>query len=233
MTENKRFRGLAAALVVLAVLAVLSVLGLLLGREDQNVGVAAPATPSLVQQPSATSGSPTAVPAPLTAAPAGVTWELFEGVALPTSRTDGPTRVEGPVHAGFARTPTGALLAAAQISYRTLIDPDVAGLRRVADTQLVDGPGKTAYLNLINQLRENDPPATGYAQIAGFRYVTYGPDLAVISLATRGNSGGIQVGTETMRWTDGDWKAELPASGLQQPQVVQDLSGYVPWSGLS
>ena len=209
-----------------------SLLPLVIGG-DEDGPVPPPPAASAPLAPGAPPSAPAEVPAPLTAAPAGVQWELFQGVALPTSRTDGPTRIDGPVHAGFAQTPTGALLADAQISYRSLVDPDLAGLRRVAEAQLVEGPGKVAYLNLIDQLRENAPPAAGYAQIVGFRYITYTPDLAVISLATRGKSGALQVGTDTMRWVDGDWKVELPGSGLQQPQVVQDLAGYVPWSGVS
>lgn len=233
MTENKRSRGLAAAVVVLVLLVGVSLLALLLNRDNDGADQAAPAVTPTTTQPTAPSSAPAEVLPPLTTAPTGVTWELFQGVALPTSRTDGPARVEGPVHAGFSRTPTGALLADVQISYRTLVDPDLGNLRHVVDAQLAEGPGKVAYLNLLSQLRENDPPANGYAQMVGFRYITYTPDLAVISRATRGNSGNIQVGIDTLRWVDGDWKLEKPASGLQQPQIVANLSGYVPWAGVS
>jgi hypothetical protein len=230
MAGNKRTRRLIAAVVVLGLLVGASLLALLLNRDGNGGQQAAPGV-STAPVPEPKPPTSDAVPPPLTRAPSGVTWELFQGVALPTSRTDGPTRFDGPVHAGFSRTPTGALLAAAQVSYRSLVDPDINNLRRVAQAQLVEGPGKTAYLNLIGQLRENNSPAAGYAQIVGFRYLTYTPDVAVISLATRGNSGRLQVGSYTLRWVDGDWKLEKPASGLQQPQVVQDLAGYVLWSG--
>ena len=234
MTDNKRPRGLVAAAVVLVLLVGVSLLALLLNRDSDGGGGATPSVAPTAAQPTATSSEPAETLPPLAAAPAGVTWELFQGVALPTSRTDGPTRIEGPVHAGFSRTPTGALLADAQISYRTLVDTDVQNLRQVSEAQLAEGPGRTAYLNLLSQLDgRNDPPAGGYAQIVGFRYITYTPDLAVISRATRGSSGNFQVGTDTLRWVDGDWKLDKPANGLQQPQVVADLSGYVPWSGIS
>ena len=229
MTDNKRPRGLLAAAAVLLLLVGIS----LLNQDDDGGGQTAPSTAPTVSQPIAPTSAPTQSFAPLTAAPTGVAWELFQGVALPASRTDGPTRVDGAVHAGFSRTPTGALLADVQISYRSLVDPDLGNLRRVAQQQLAEGAGKVAFLNLLGQLKENDPPATGYAQIVGFRYITYTPDVAVISRATRGSSGHIQVGTDTMRWVDGDWKLEKPAGGLQQPQIVQDLAGYVPWSGVS
>ena len=233
MTENKRSRGLAAAVVVLVLLVGVSLVALLLNRGDDGAGQAAPSAVPTVAQPTSASSAPAEVLSPLTAAPTGVTWELFQGVALPTSRTDGPTRVDGPVHAGFSRTPTGALLADAQIADRSIIEPSIPGIRRIAAEQLVEGPGKVAYLNLVNTFKDNKPPVAGYAQYAGFRFITYSPDLAVISLATRGKSGRIQTGTDTLRWVDGDWKLELPASGLQQPQVVQDLTGYVPWTGVS
>lgn len=234
MTDTKRSHGLLAAVAILALLLGLSLLALLLTRDnDEPEQAAAPSATPTAPAASDSAAPSEAVPAPLTAAPAGVDWELFQGVALPTSRTDGPSRIDGPVHAGFSRTPTGALLADAQISYRSLVDPDLDDLRQVARTQLAEGAGQTAYLNLLGQLAKNDPPATGFAQIVGFRYLTYTPDLAVISIATRGNSGTVQVGTDTMRWIDGDWKLEKPASGLQQPQVVQGPAGYVPWSGVS
>ena len=233
MTDTSRPRRLRVALVALAVLlGGAALLPLVIdGDEDGQVPLspAASAPPA----PGAPAPAPSEVPVPLTAASSEVTWELFQGVALPTSRTDGPTRVDGPVHAGFTQTPTGALVAAAQIAGRSIIEPSLTGLRQIGRAQLVPGPGQTAYLNLVDGFKDNQAPAAGYAQYVGFRYITYTPDLAVISLATRGSTGRVQVGTNSVRWLEGDWKLELPPSGLQQPQVVQDLAGYVPWSGVS
>jgi len=234
MTNDNRPRRLIPALAVLAVLLGVAVLILVLrpgapaSRPAPQVGL--PAAP-------ASTAPPTPAPAPkqqvLTTAPTGVTWELFQGVALPVSATDGPNRINGAVHAGFSHTPTGALLADAQINIRRIATPTIPGLRQVAQQQLVDGPGKTAYLNLIASLKDNAPPPGGYTQYVGFRYITYSPDLAVVSLATRGKNGAVQVGTDTLRWTGTDWKLDLPPSGLQQPQVVPDIAGYVPWQGIS
>lgn len=175
----------------------------------------------------------TATPAVLTEAPDGVMWELFQGVALPVSATDGPSLVDGAVHAGYARTPTGALIADAQIGVRRVVTADLAGLRAVGERQLVDGPGKQAHLRLISTLTDNDAPPAGYGQYVGFRMLTWTPKLAVISLATRARDGQLQVSTDTLRWVSGDWQLELPSDGLQRPQLVTDLSGYVPWSGVS
>jgi len=234
MPNDKRPRRLIPALAVLAVLLGVAVVILVLrpgapaSRPAPQVGLPAAPAPTT---PSAT--TPTAKQQVLTSAPTGVTWELFQGVALPVSATDGPTRVRGAVHAGFSHTPTGALLADAQIGVRRIATPSLPGLRLIGQQQLVDGPGKTAYLNLVASLKDNAPPPGGYTQYVGFRYITYSPDLAVVSLATRGKNGVVQVGTDTLRWTGGDWKLDLPPSGLQQPQVVPDIAGYVPWQGIS
>ena len=234
MPNDKRPRRLIAAVAVLAVLLGAAVLILVLrpgapaSRPTPQVGLPAAPAPAV---PTAT--TPTAKQQVLTTAPTGVTWELFQGVALPVSATDGPNRIRGAVHAGFSHTPTGALLADAQIGVRSLATPEIPGLREVAQEQLVDGPGKTAYLNLVASLKDNTPPPGGYTQYVGFRYITYSPELAVVSLATRGRSGRIQVGTDTLRWTGTDWKLDLPPNGLQQPQVVPDIAGYVPWQGVT
>lgn len=230
MTDNKRTRGLLAAVVALVLLLGLSLLAVL-GQDDEQP-TSVPTTP----EPSTPGGSNTPsepVAAPLTTTPAGVTWDLFQGVALPTSRTDGPTRVEGPVHAGYSRTPTGALLAASQIRVRALATPGVPNLLRVVDEQFVDGPGKTAYRNLISNVTDTAQPAGGYTQYVGFRYLSYTPDVAVLNLASRGNSGVLRASTNTVRWVDGDWRLEKPADAQEPSQVLQDRTGYVPWAGVS
>jgi hypothetical protein len=231
--------------VVVAAAGVAILAGWLLAQPDPaSVPAAAQPAPA-VASPAAGNGEPApaatvavavpdaAVPdaAVPTTAPADVTWELFRGVALPTSPTHGPTRIDGPVHSGYARTPTGALLADAQITMRRVIS-EGDSWRQVTESQVVPGPGRDAYVNLRSRVSD-EIPTEGLTQFVGFRFVTYTPDLAVVSLATRGSSGAIQVATDTLRWVDGDWRLEVPASGLQQPQVVQSLAGYVPWSGVS
>jgi hypothetical protein len=213
--------------LVAAVLALLVVIALVLLLSDDNEE---PARRDAA--PSATPSQPD-LPKPLTTAPAGVTWQDFQGVALPSSSADGPTRVDGPVHAGFSRTPTGALLAAAQIRVRALATPDVPDLLRVVDAQFAPGPGKTAYRERIAAVTDTSPPPGGYTQYVGFRYLSYSPDLAVISLASQGSSGVLRASTATVRWLDDDWRLEKAADGQEPGQVLQDLSGYVPWSGVS
>ena len=167
-----------------------------------------------------------------TTTPRGVNWSLYDGVALPFSAAAGPTRFEGPVAAGYAHTPLGALLAAGQIGVRYLITP-AGGWRQVTEQQVLPGPGRDAY-NAARAGVGDKPPAGGYGQSAGFRFVTYTPDVAVIQLATKFSSGQLQVTTSTVRWSDGDWRLELQGDGGTSPtrQQAADLTGFVPWAGL-
>jgi hypothetical protein len=228
--SHTRSRVTIAAVVALPLLLGVSLFALL-GRGDDGGLVAV--SPDAAPSTTADGSTSPEVSQPLTAAPEGVTWELFQGVALPVSRTDGPTRVDGPVHGGFSRTPTGALLAASQIRVRALATPGVENLLRVVDEQFAPGPGKTAYRNLISNVTDTAPPLGGYTQYVGFRYLSYSPEVAVISLASRGNSGVLRASTNTVRWLDGDWRLEKPADAQEPSQVLQDRSGYVAWAGVS
>lgn len=167
--------------------------------------------------------------AALTSPPRGVTWKKFRGLALPSSANAGPLVIDGPVLRNYEQNPAGALIAATQISARYLITPG-GRWRQVLQEQVMPGPGRDAFERLRAQLTD-EAPASGFAQFAGFRFVTYTPDLAVISLANRAASGATTVTNTTVHWLQGDWKVEIPASGLAQPQAVTDLSGYIPWSG--
>lgn len=178
--------------------------------------------------------SPGAVAAvALVSAPAGVRWQLVDGVALPFSTADGPARVAGPVAAGFARTPAGALLACVQTGFRIgAVNP--AG--QAAEVQaMVIGAGKAGLLA--------SRPATAPAvkpQLAGFRYVSYSPDQAVIALAERvtdvasNTTRYVDVGELQLTWSTsaGDWR--LVDDGSQPPLPTgldASLTGYVPFAG--
>jgi hypothetical protein len=193
----------------------------------------APSTPAASTPAAAT--ATTSTPAPLVTAipttpPTGVTWQLFQGVALPFSPTDGPTRITGTVYAGYSHTPYGALIAQVQISARYLITPN-GGWRPVVEQQVMPGTQRDTYAK-ARATSGDDPPPSGYSQIAGFRFVTYTADLAVISMASRSSGGGLASYDATMRWVDGDWKYELPPIGTQL-QPLTDLTNYTPWQGVS
>jgi hypothetical protein len=179
--------------------------------------------------------SPAATAPPTT--PPDVSWSLFDGIALPSSSTAGPTRVSGAVHAGFAHTPEGALLADAQIAVRYLATPG-RGWRDVLSEQVVPGPGVAAYskARLASGLADAARVDTaGVGQIVGFRFITYTPTVAVIQLVVRFPSSKYQVATNTVDWLDGDWKLQLlpDGSSASTVQTVNDLAGFIPFSGVS
>lgn len=178
-------------------------------------------------------------PAPLTAAvepllsPPAVRWQLFETVALPFSPTAGPMSSDGPVFSSYERSQTGALIAAVQLATRFLITPG-EGWRRVVDRQVLPGPGRAAFVTARAGVEANDPPGT-YGQIAGFRMLTFTPDVAVVQLVSRFAlaGGSLQVSTATVKWVDGDWRLELQPDGAASPtaQPVLSLDGFVVWGG--
>lgn len=165
---------------------------------------------------------------PLLVAPE-VTWHVFSGVPLPYSEA-GPRSVDGPVFAGYERSPTGALLAAAHLGTRSLLTPG-SGWLGVVEAQVLPGPGRDAFVAVREEVDKLDPPGT-YGQPAGFRFVAFTPDVAVLQEVSRFSlTGRLQVTTTTLRWVDGDWRLELQPDGSASPtaQSVQDLDGFVVW----
>ncbi|MEU4924619.1 hypothetical protein AB0G29_35360 [Streptomyces parvus] len=159
-------------------------------------------------------------------------WELTRTVALPVSETAGPARVDGDVARCYAHSPTGALIAAAQISARYVVAEDWA---RVVKEQTY-GAGQQPLLEqrtAYEKTAEPVAPVPGeLGQVAGFQFVTYTPQTAVLQLVNRfGDSGVMQATTITLRWHKGDWQMELPDVAPPQ-RTVDDLTGYVPWGGV-
>lgn len=229
-------------LVVMVVLAAVAVAVVIRGTgpsdEEARVQARASSTPTPDQSPSRSAPRPTAkatTPLPTTlptAAPEGVSWSFFQGYALPSSKTAGPLRVNGPVHAGYAQSPEGALLAAVQIDARRLLT-EGNSWRRVVEEQTVPSAGQDAFVEARATV-DDVPVVPGEAsQIAGFRFVTYSPDVAVIQFASRGQNGVLEVATNTVRWQDGDWKLEFqPDGGTSTPlQPAPDLAGFTIWGG--
>lgn len=169
-----------------------------------------------------------------TAAPPGVSWAFFRGVALPQSRTYGPSRVNGDVAAGFSHSPTGALLAAANISIRYGRAPD---WRSVLDEQTAPGPGRQAWAAIRTQhpINAGDAtPSSSYGQIAGFHFVNYTPELATIQLVTQfaDRGGAKQMSTLTVQWSGRDWLLVLQPNGGASPTATEvgDLDQFTRWS---
>jgi len=165
--------------------------------------------------------------------PAGITWQIFQTIALPYSPTYGPQHVSGDIARCYAHDPTGALIAATQLSARVVASPNTD----VAEQQVVPGPGRAAFIAkdsqaLKNQQGGNTPGS--FAQFAGFKYVTYTPATAVVELVTQGSNGGYQAEAVTVAWTNGDWKLVLQPDGSTSPNAfpVTSLAGFAGWAGV-
>ncbi len=136
------------------------------------------------------------------------------------------------VQAGFAHTPTGALLALSQIGIRYLITPG-DGWRQVVQEQVLPSPGRDFYTK--ERATVTDVAGTQYAQLAAFKFVTYTPDIAVIQLVSVSPSGAYTVATGTVQWSGGDWKLQLQPDGGMSPtqQDVSSTVGFIAFSGVS
>ena len=136
--------------------------------------------------------------------------------------------------AGWAHTPRGAVLAALNIYARVLLAGD-GQWQVLLDRTVLPGPGRDVLASYhrqsTGQLRA---PDGGFEQIAGFRVISYDPNVAVVSVASqRLPTDPIQVTTSTVRWADGDWKAQLEPDGGESGYATQipDLAsaGFVPF----
>ncbi|WP_143043740.1 hypothetical protein [Nonomuraea jiangxiensis] len=189
-----------------------------------------PSTPGPGQCPATAEAASQALP---TRPPADVAWTVFHGVAEPASREHGPHRHEADVHRCFARTPTGALIAAWQIATRFVLADD---WRRVVESQVMPGPGRDAYVAQRAQVRaDTGRAAGGYGQLAAFAIASYTPDVATVQLVSRfAATGQLQVNTVTVAWSGDDWRLRLQPDGSISPslQAVSSLAGFVPWGGV-
>lgn len=220
---------LAAGLV-----AVIALLGLVMALRGGDAPAPGPGEPTAAAS-GGTAPAPGSAPGtdqvPRTVPPP-VTWTLFKGIAVPVSAGAGPRDVAGDVAAGYAHTPTGALLAAAQVSSRYGVADD---WRSVVDRSIAPGPGRDVWVatrGKYDKLATADPGT--YCQTAGYSFVDYQPSRAVIQLANRCPGGQLQTVPITVSWQDGDWKLVLQPDGSPGPthQVIPSLDGYVVWGGV-
>jgi hypothetical protein len=175
----------------------------------------------------------------LTAAPAGVSgpdgWQRVFGVSVPFSTSDGPVRLQNGLAVGYSHTPQGAVVAAAQISYRLNARP--------ADKQLVQRQLRTApdQLEAYDQAVDNgklpdqQPEQVTKYLVApdGFQVENYADDMAIVRLAMRGQVVGGQQTWAAVRlivvWDAGDWRLKSSTSDIAQTQYIDSLVGWTQW----
>ncbi|AYF74382.1 hypothetical protein D7D52_11500 [Nocardia yunnanensis] len=175
----------------------------------------------------------------LTAAPRGTTephgWQRVYGASVPFSTSDGPARLEDGVAVGYAHTPQGAALAAAQITYRLNARP--------ADRELyvrevrVPADQLTAYDQALadQRLPKQQPEKVTRYLVAsdGFQIENYADDMAIVRLAVRGpvvdNHQWWAAVRLIMVWDSGDWRLKPSTSKTSQTENVDSLAGWTRW----
>ncbi len=176
-----------------------------------------------------TTGTDQTIP---TSPPAGVTWSLTGGFAVPSSAADGPT-LHGPggVRYCYSHTPLGAVLAASNLGQGT------GSPQEIQDASLKLSVVPNQYSAQVAATPAPPRDNRGSGQFAGFRIISYSPDQTSIALAASipGQTDSYPLLTVAMQWYQGDWRA-VPQPG---PTVVvtgssaSSLAGFVPWSGVS
>ncbi|MEW2383664.1 hypothetical protein AB0873_16460 [Micromonospora sp. NPDC047707] len=221
----------SAALVLIVIIAGLLVAVLGPDGDGSDVADGTPPSNPAPAQSGPQQALPTAVP---TTAPAGVRWELVGPLAVPVSATAGPTQVTGTTASGFAHTPEGALIAAAQIGMRSSYSLGREYWEPTTERQFVPSADRDRLL-AEHRASDSRPADSGaQSQIAGFSYQSYTPDTAVIGLVLRAPSAGTpryHVLSLTLLWRDGDWRMQAPPGGAWASvnRVTSDLTGVVEW----
>ncbi|MFH9871564.1 hypothetical protein ACH4NT_36505 [Streptomyces lydicus] len=166
-----------------------------------------------------------------TTAPDDVSWDLVNTVALPRSKSAGPLKIDGKTASCYAHTPRGALMAAANGFYRSILSaPDVKPLK----AQVLPSAGR----NVLEQhLKAIDQPAQNgqMAQISGFRITSFTDQTSVVSLVNGTQAAGsLKSFDVTLQWSGGDWKVVAqPNGGLSSPgDRLDSLTGYTQFGGL-
>ncbi|MFE9324170.1 hypothetical protein ACIHDR_11655 [Nocardia sp. NPDC052278] len=145
----------------------------------------------------------------LTTAPARMQWQRgWGGAALPVSGSDGPARIQDGIATGFAHTPQGAALAAADALARALAAPEAVWQKVVRERYFGGGQ---ALLDRFARSRERTHDAARYVVVPdGVRIQPgYRDDLAIVQFANRDNLG-YTISTWPMAWIDGDWRVRVP-----------------------
>lgn len=155
-------------------------------------------------------------------------WALVGTTAAPAIKGQGPGKVETDgFRSCYARTPTGALLAASNLTAMGST-PDLG--KRATKDLTVPGPGRDVALAAPS----GSSSSSVRIQIAAFRLLRYDGKTADVDMALRTSTGAIGAQVFNLRWHDGDWKVVLADSGdLKTPLAqIPSLSGYVLWSGV-
>lgn len=153
-------------------------------------------------------------------------WSLVGTIAAPTVDGQGPAVVDDDgFRSCFAHTPTGAVVAAANLAALGSYPPVRTRFNHEA---IAPGPGRDALLT--------EPASQGSSdgvrlELAGFQLLRYTGEQADLDLAFRSSTGQLFGFTVYLTWAEGDWKARMADDGsaLSSISPITDLSSYVAW----
>ncbi|SNT65697.1 hypothetical protein SAMN05421812_12540 [Asanoa hainanensis] len=239
--RRTRAIGVVASTVLLAITA--GVTGLVVALNGQTgatatgqggPGTAGPGALHVTTEP--------ADPAPLSTAPSStVAWTTVAGAGVPVSATAGPADSAGGRARGFARTPFGAVLAAAHISVRLSPQAGPAVFEPTLRDQVV-GPDAAALADRVEDdyqqaraqlgLPHGEPAGRLYSTIRGYQVDVESIDRPTVRLLIEGpgaSGGSVLVSlVSELQWVDGDWALVAPADGdwSTETSVVTDGAGF-------
>jgi hypothetical protein len=226
------------AAVFLALVVALGVAVVVWPNDDDPSGPTAPfpiaASGGASAGPGASSPAvalPTALP---TRPPADVSWQLAGQNSVPVSETAGPRSVDAGVASGYAHTPEGALVAAAQLAARSALSAGKKSWEPTVERQFVPSADRDRLLAALRSAPAQSADPGELSPLAGYIYQAYTPETAVIGLVYRAPGSGTtayHVVTTTMQWRDGDWQMVAPPGGswLSVSRQASNLSGVVEW----
>jgi len=235
---NSKQAGIGAIVIVaLAVLVVL--LATFLGvfapvKHDDGQGSAANPAPTT----SAAADGPCNVPTTGQAAqkvPSDLSWHAGRGgITWPTSAAVGPTKKVDGFPACFARTATGAALAATT-GYLGQYDTGHS-VRELLNFYIADSAGKSLTVDgtVKNQTAPEQMRAQGLS-VAGYSVESFTKDRAIVDVVLTQPSGstGYFAVPLTMIWVDGDWKVSVLDNGeLYSGNPLTPSQGdFTAWGG--
>ena len=227
MSTGRGWLAAAVVAVIVALGVVLSVTGVFGGGD--------PATPPAAAAPSATADpqgsvcglTDVALSGTVDQAPADAQWVLVGTIAAPSVPGQGPGLVDDDgFRSCFAHTPTGAVVAAANLAALGSYPPVRA---RFNEQALAPGAGRDAVLAKPAAQGASDGPRL---ELVGFQLLRYTGQQADVDLALRTSTGSLLGATVYLTWAEGDWKVRLADDGsdLSSVSPISSLDAYVPWS---
>ncbi|MGV9836466.1 hypothetical protein ACWDUL_20085 [Nocardia niigatensis] len=167
------------------------------------------------------------------APPNNLHWELWRGLQLPASPTDGPARTTDVVPAGYSRSPQGAVLAAIRGQAALALSRDTEW-GQVLARLTAPGPGRDAFAVQRAALTiDGDVPAGSANHFVAFKVTAYhaeAPTTAAVRVVTRIGSDPKEYDYPVaLQWLSGDWRIVLPVptDGIDAT-VLTSLDGYTP-----